>query len=85
MIRTLDGKLKSFTAVCTHFDCTVQYKKDTNQIWCACHNGFYDMDGKVVSGPPPKPLEEYDVAVEKDKIIVSRRGAPKVEKPKEKA
>ncbi|OGX41634.1 MAG: hypothetical protein A3F87_04035 [Omnitrophica WOR_2 bacterium RIFCSPLOWO2_12_FULL_51_24] len=85
MIRTPDGKLKSFTAVCTHFECTVQYKKDTNQIWCACHNGFYDTNGKVVSGPPPRPLEEYDVAVEKDKIIVSRRGVPKGEKPKEKA
>lgn len=82
MLRTPDGKLKAFTAVCTHFECTVQYKKDTNQIWCACHNGFYDTDGKVVSGPPPKPLEEYDILVEKDKIIVSKRGVAKEEKPK---
>ena len=85
MIKTPDGKLKAFTAVCTHFECTVQYKGDTNQIWCACHNGLYDTNGRVISGPPPRPLEEYDVAVEKDKIIVSRRGVPKKEKPKEKA
>lgn len=84
MLKTPDGNLKAFTAVCTHFECTVQYKNDTNQIWCACHNGFYDTDGKVVSGPPPKPLEEYDVTVEKDVTIVSKRGVIKEEKPKEK-
>jgi cytochrome b6-f complex iron-sulfur subunit len=43
------------------------------RIWCACHNGVYDLSGKNVSGPPPRPLEAYDVHVRGDEIYVSRR------------
>src|SRR5262245_11979195 len=48
VIRTSEGELKAFTAVCTHLDCTVQFKADTSQLWCACHNGTYDLDRKSV-------------------------------------
>lgn len=76
LVRTAEGEFRAFTAVCTHLDCTVQYKSDTAQIWCACHNGMYDLSGNVVSGPPPRPLEQYTVAVrgepDKEEIIVSR-------------
>jgi cytochrome b6-f complex iron-sulfur subunit len=51
VVRTADGDVRSFSAVCTHLDCTVQFKADTSQLWCACHNGTYDLGGNVVSGP----------------------------------
>jgi len=72
LIRTPDGQLQAFNAVCTHLDCTVQYKADTSQIWCACHNGFYDLAGNVVSGPPPRPLERLVVNERGDDVVVSR-------------
>jgi Rieske Fe-S protein len=72
LIRTPDGELRAFSAVCTHLDCTVQYKSDTSQIWCACHNGFYDLHGNVVSGPPPRPLETLAVNQRGDEVVVSR-------------
>jgi Rieske Fe-S protein len=72
LVRTPDGELHAFNAICTHLDCTVQYKSDTSQIWCACHNGFYDMQGNVVSGPPPRPLERLVVNQRGDEIVVSR-------------
>lgn len=72
LIRTLDGELQAFNAVCTHLDCTVQYKADTSQIWCACHNGMYDLSGNVVSGPPPRPLERFAVNQRGDDVVVSR-------------
>ena len=52
---------------------TVQYQDTSRQIWCACHNGTYDMTGRVVSGPPPKPLEEYAVLVRGEDVVISRR------------
>jgi Rieske Fe-S protein len=77
VIRTADGELRAFTAVCTHLECTVQYKPDTAQIWCACHNGLYDLSGNVVSGPPPRPLEQFTVNLRgepgAEDIVVSRR------------
>lgn len=61
VVRTPDGDFRAFSAVCTHLECTVQYKTDTSQIWCACHNGLYDLTGNVISGPPPRPLERFTV------------------------
>jgi Rieske Fe-S protein len=67
VVRTGEGELRAFSAVCTHLECTVQYKADTSQLWCACHNGTYDLGGNVVSGPPPRGLERF---------VVNTRGEP---------
>ena len=72
LVRTGEGNYRAFAATCTHLNCTVQYRDDTRQIWCACHNGIYDLKGKNVSGPPPRPLEEYTVNVANGEVVVSR-------------
>jgi Rieske Fe-S protein len=72
LIRTADGEYRAFTAVCTHLGCTVQYRGEHRDIWCACHNGRYDLEGRNVEGPPPKPLDPYTVHVEGDDIIVEK-------------
>ena len=74
LIRSGESEWRAFSGTCTHLDCTVQYEPSSKQIWCACHNGFYDLNGGVVSGPPPRPLESLDVHVRGEEIIVSRRG-----------
>ncbi len=74
LIKTVDNQYKALSASCTHLDCIVQYKTDTKQIWCACHNGTYDLNGRNISGPPPRPLEEYDVKIVKDEIIITKMG-----------
>jgi len=72
LILTPEREYRALSATCTHLDCTVQYREDTHQIWCACHNGIYDLQGRNVSGPPPRPLEAYDVHVRGEEIIVER-------------
>jgi cytochrome b6-f complex iron-sulfur subunit len=72
LIRSSETDWKALTAVCTHLNCTVQYQENTHQIWCACHNGFYDLNGKVISGPPPKPLDEYVVRIRGDEVVITR-------------
>jgi Rieske Fe-S protein len=67
-----DGKLRAFSGVCTHLECTVQYRSDLERIWCACHNGQYDLNGRNVAGPPPRPLTEFKVTQKGDDVIVSR-------------
>jgi len=68
--------VRAFSALCTHVDCTVQYRSDRGDIFCNCHNGVYDLNGQNVSGPPPRPLEAYKVALRgepgQEEIIVSR-------------
>lgn len=72
VIRTPAGDLRGFSAVCTHLGCIVQYRPDLNHIWCACHNGHFDLNGKNIAGPPPKPLEQFTVNVRADQIVVSK-------------
>ena len=72
LMRSADGELRAYSATCTHLDCTVQYRKDLGLIWCACHNGKYDANGRNVSGPPPRPLDEYRVIVQGDEVIISK-------------
>jgi cytochrome b6-f complex iron-sulfur subunit len=73
LINTAEGELRSLTAVCTHLTCTVRYDADTATIYCPCHNGRFDLAGNVLSGPPPRPLEEYQVEVTGGDIFVSRK------------
>lgn len=73
LIRKPDGSYAALTAVCTHLNCTVQYRAVEHDIWCACHNGVYNLEGHNVSGPPPRPLEEFEVHVRDNHVVVSRK------------
>ena len=73
LIMTPSGVLRAFTAVCTHLGCTVEYRSDLKLIYCACHGGEYDLFGKNIAGPPPLPLEEYDVVIRDSEIVVRKK------------
>jgi cytochrome b6-f complex iron-sulfur subunit len=70
VVRKTNGDYVAFSAVCTHLDCIVQFRKDYGQIYCACHNGRYDLNGRNVSGPPPAPLQKYGIAIKDNEVIV---------------
>lgn len=74
--RLLSDDVRAFNALCTHMQCTVEYRADHDDIFCACHDGVYDLNGGNVSGPPPRPLEKYRVTLRgasgKEEIVVSR-------------
>jgi cytochrome b6-f complex iron-sulfur subunit len=72
LVRTSGGELRAFSATCTHLDCTVQYRKDMGLIWCACHNGKYDLNGRNISGPPPRPLDVYRVVIQGEDVFISK-------------
>lgn len=73
LIQISPGEYRALSAVCTHLGCTVQYRSDLRQVWCACHNGMYDINGRNISGPPPRPLEALEVQVRGDEIFVRRK------------
>ena len=72
LVRSSAGDLKALSAVCTHLNCTVQYRPDLSHIWCACHNGHFDLNGQNISGPPPRPLDAFVVNVRGNQIVVSK-------------
>jgi cytochrome b6-f complex iron-sulfur subunit len=66
-----DSTLRIFVALCTHFDCIVGYRQTENRICCACHGGIYDVDGAVLSGPPPRPLQRFHFRLKRSELWIA--------------
>lgn len=73
LVRTPSGEFRAFNAQCTHLTCNVQYRDDIEHIWCACHNGHFDLSGKNIAGPPPRPLEQFEAKIRGEEVFVSRK------------
>jgi len=67
-----DGTHTAFVAVCTHLDCNVTYKPDQRKFFCACHDGWYDEEGKNIAGPPPSPMRRLGFEIQADNIIITK-------------
>lgn len=71
LVHTPDDKWRAFSARCTHLSCTVRYREDIGMLFCPCHDGRFDLTGKNVGGPPPRPLPEHTVVVRGDEVYVA--------------
>jgi cytochrome b6-f complex iron-sulfur subunit len=72
VFRTEEGHFRAFAATCTHLDCIVYYRRDQRDIWCNCHNGQFDLQGRVLAGPPPRPLSQFEVRILDGSVMVTR-------------
>jgi Rieske Fe-S protein len=80
-LKKADGRIMAFRGVCTHMECNVDYRPAEKRFYCACHQGWFDDNGVNVAGPPPKPLEVFEIHDAGEKLIIARKGV-KVELPK---
>ncbi|MDR8390718.1 Rieske (2Fe-2S) protein [Aliifodinibius sp. S!AR15-10] len=72
LIRLEEDRWRAFEQKCTHLACAVRYRADLNQIECPCHQGFFDAEsGRVIAGPPPRPLPQLAVIIREDKVYVT--------------
>jgi cytochrome b6-f complex iron-sulfur subunit len=60
----------ALSRVCTHLGCLVEYQKSAEVLLCPCHAGKFDLDGNVISGPPPQPLPRLALKVEGDSLVI---------------
>lgn len=65
VLRVSPTDFRAFSATCTHLECIVEYQRQKHRIFCNCHNGVYDLHGRNVAGPPPRPLKPYKVHLAK--------------------
>ena len=71
IIRTGTSAYSALSNVCTHNGCTVGYQSNSQQLYCPCHGGTFDINGKVLAGPPPTPLTKYTVSLSGNILTVS--------------
>lgn len=68
---TKNGKdFSAFNPTCTHLGCPYNWNAAKQEFFCPCHNGVFSMEGKVLAGPPPRPLDQYPSRVENGKLWI---------------
>jgi cytochrome b6-f complex iron-sulfur subunit len=70
LVQNAPGDFIALSAVCTHLGCIVQWLPEKQEFLCPCHAGIFSREGKVVAGPPPKPLPSFPVALADDQVLV---------------
>jgi Rieske Fe-S protein len=74
--RIKGGEVVAINATCTHLGCIVTWKEDQKIFQCPCHDGRYDAKGRVISGPPPRPLNRHKTKVEDGRIFLATEITP---------
>ncbi|MBI5047768.1 MAG: ubiquinol-cytochrome c reductase iron-sulfur subunit [Deltaproteobacteria bacterium] len=70
-----DTGLIAFSRKCTDLGCLVSWDKAKEQFICPCHQGVYDRNGKNIAGPPPRPLDRFQVVQKGENIYVKVKTA----------
>ena len=70
VVRYNETDHKVFSNVCTHLSCRVNWREEPPDFHCPCHNGVFDIEGQVVAGPPPRPLDQYETKVEDGTLYI---------------
>jgi Rieske Fe-S protein len=69
-----DGEksIRAMSATCTHLGCQVQWDAKGKKFRCPCHGGVYAADGRVLEGPPPRPLDVVEARIDPDASVLVR-------------
>lgn len=64
------GEFRALSAICSHMGCFLRWDPQSGQIKCPCHYASFDIEGKVISGPPPRPLKSFKIEISDERIFI---------------
>lgn len=70
VVRTSENEVIAFAPQCTHLGCAYHWVEQTKEFLCPCHTSTFSIDGRVLTGPAPRPLDRYEVKVENNKLHI---------------
>ncbi len=70
VLKGADGRTRVLSAVCPHLGCSIAWNDEKGQFVCPCHNGTFAVDGTLVSGPPPRGMDELDARIEEGRLKI---------------
>jgi len=82
-VRDTETSVRAFDPTCTHKKCSVKFSSDTSNFHCKCHKSAYNLDGKVLGGPAPKPLKRFPSKLDGDRILLALPDTPPPPDPDE--
>jgi menaquinol-cytochrome c reductase iron-sulfur subunit len=72
VVKTGDNQVTAFGPQCTHLGCAYHWEADKKDFLCPCHTSVFALDGKVISGPAPRPLDRYDTKIQGTKLLLGK-------------
>lgn len=72
VLKKSDSEVVAFAPQCTHLGCAYRYDERKKQFLCPCHTSNFDLEGKVIDGPAPRPLDRYLVKIEGTKVMLGQ-------------
>ena len=70
LVHTADNQFAAYSQKCTHLSCAVYYSAKNNRLECPCHEGYFSIeDGRVLQGPPPRPLPKVQLERRGEELI----------------
>ncbi|MDF0644648.1 MAG: ubiquinol-cytochrome c reductase iron-sulfur subunit [Nitrospira sp.] len=69
-VKQADGQVTVFSPMCTHLGCGYHWAGGEQKFKCPCHGSVYDVTGRVVAGPAPRPLDTLPVKTENGRLLV---------------
>ena len=76
-VKLNNGEIIAFAPQCTHLGCAYHWDDPKKEFLCPCHNSVFSIDGKVVSGPAPRPLDRFEAKVQNNKLMLGEIQEPK--------
>jgi menaquinol-cytochrome c reductase iron-sulfur subunit len=70
VVRNASNQVLAFAPQCTHLGCAYHWDQTHNEFVCPCHNSLFSIDGKVLGGPAPRPLDRYETKIEGNKLLL---------------
>ncbi len=65
-----DGQLRVLSSICPHLGCSIPWSEAKGQFICPCHVGIFASDGSLISGPPPRAMDELETTVEDGRVKI---------------
>jgi menaquinol-cytochrome c reductase iron-sulfur subunit len=73
VVKTGDQKVVAYTPQCTHLGCAYHWEEQQKYFLCPCHTSAFSLDGKVMMGPAPRPLDRYVTRIEGSKLLIGQQ------------
>jgi len=71
VLRQTEKDVRVFSDICTHLACRVSWHSDVQHYISPCHDGHFDISGDNISGPPPRPLDEFITKIENGNLFIT--------------
>ena len=72
VVKTGDAQVTAYGPQCTHLGCAIHWETDKKDFLCPCHTSVFGVDGMVMSGPAPRPLDRYQTKIEGNKLLLGK-------------